>query len=63
LLEHLLPQRRIQASRGMAQNTTELHLQCQIEDLYVRMLTNTIFQLTLDSSRQSIRLAPLLQTE
>lgn len=60
-LEHPQPQRRSLAFLGMVQSTMELHLPCRIVGLYVRMLTNTTFQLTPDSSRQSIHPERLLQ--
>ena len=61
--EHPQQQCLILAFLGMVQSTMELHLPCQIVGLYVRMLTNTTFQLTPDSSRQSIHPERLLQTE
>ena len=61
--EHPQQQCRILAFLGMVQNTMELHSLYRIVDLYVRMLTNTTFQLTPDSSRQSIHPERLLQIE
>jgi hypothetical protein len=62
-LEHPQPQCRIRVFREMVQNTKGLHLPYRTVGLYVRMLSNTIFQLTLGNFHQPIHPEQLLQTE